>query len=112
MDITYTAIDVSSKCKEEQMEPNNSKSIKNPPYVEETKRQVALEDMYAVVNKKQKKKQNEDTPPVPVYSNTANQEYYNTAAMRKGHVMEREEMPPQIPPHAHSRNARWGLKII
>ena len=105
MDITYAAVDVSNKCKEEQMEPNSSKCIKNPPYVEETKRQVALEDMYAVVNKKQKKKQNEDTPPVPVYSNIANQEYYNTAASRKGHTMEYEEIPPQIPPHAHSRKA-------
>ena len=35
--------------------------------MKETKRHVALEDMYAVVNKKQKKKQNEDTPPVPVF---------------------------------------------
>ena len=61
--------------------------------------------MYAVVNKKQKKKQNEDTPPVPVYSNTANQECYNAAAMRKGHAVEHEEIPPQIPPHAHSRKA-------
>jgi hypothetical protein len=105
-DIIYTAVDVSNKWKEEQMVPNDN-ITKNPPYMEEIKRQAAIEDMYAVVNKQQKKKQNEDTPPPPpaVYSNTADQVYYNTAAVREGHTVEDEEIPPQIPPHAHSGKA-------
>jgi hypothetical protein len=103
-DVIYTAIDVSNKWKEEQMVPNDN-ITENPPYMEEAKKQVAIEDMYAVVNKQQKKKQNEDTPPAPpaIYSNIADQVYYNTAANRKEHAVEDEETPPQIPPHAHSR---------
>jgi hypothetical protein len=101
-DIIHTAVDVSNK---EQMVSNDNNITKNPPYMEETKRQVAIEDMYAVVNKQKKKKQNEDTPPPPpvVYSNTADRVYYNTAAIRKGHAVEDEETPPQIPPHANNR---------
>jgi hypothetical protein len=97
--IIYTDVDVSNKWKEEHTVSNDNNI---PPYMEETKRQVAIEDnMYAVVNKQQKKKQNEDTPPAPpaIYSNTADQVYYNTAAaVRKGHAVEDEETPPQIPP--------------
>ena len=45
---------------------NKRKEMPNTPYMEEKKRRVALEDMYVVVNKRQKKKQNEDNAP-PVY---------------------------------------------
>ena len=93
MDIIYITVDVNNKRK---ATPN----IKNLPYLEEKKRHVALEDMNAIVNKQQKKKQNEDSPPIPVYSNTVDGVYYNAAAIRKEHTVEYEEVAPQMPPHA------------
>ena len=59
------------------------------------KKQVALKDMYPVVNKQQKKKCKEDT--LPTYSNMDKGVYYNT--IKKEHNMEDEEVAPQIPPH-------------
>ena len=46
----------------------DKQNVKNPPNSEETKRRVALEDMYAIVNKQQKKKHKEDT--LPIHSST------------------------------------------
>ena len=56
------------------------------------KKQVALEDMYAIVNKQQKKKCNEDTLP-----NTVERVYYN--AVKKECALEYEEVAPKIPPY-------------
>ena len=35
----------------------------------------------------------------PTQSSTVDGVYYNTAAIRKGHAVEDEEIAPQIPPH-------------
>ena len=73
--------------------------VENPLNSEEKKRQMVLEDLYAVVNKQQKKIQNKDAP--SAQSNTVDGVYYNTAAVTKGHAVgvDDEEIAPQIPPY-------------
>ena len=75
-DVVYAVLDESEtitciaygKTKKEGQMKEDKQNVKNPPNSEETKRWVALEDMYAVVNKQQKKKHKEDT--LPIHSNT------------------------------------------
>ena len=99
-DVVYAVLDESEtiaciaygKTKKEGQMKEDKQNVKNPPNSEETKRQVVHEDMYAVINKQQKKKPKEDTP--LTHSNTNERVYY-----KKEHVMEGEEVAPQIPPH-------------
>ena len=93
-DALYAVVNKNKQGEEGQMKQDKA----NPPIPVETKRQVALEDLYAVVDKQQKKKQNEETPPAQSNS-TVDRVYYNTAAIRKEQAVEDEEIPPQIPPH-------------
>ena len=98
MDVLYAAVDMKSQGKGGQM-VQAEQNVENLPNSEEKKRQIALEDMYAVVNKQHKKKQNQDVP--PTQSNTVDGVYYNTAAISKGHAveLEDEEVAPQMPPN-------------
>jgi Na+-transporting NADH:ubiquinone oxidoreductase subunit NqrC len=94
IEILYAVVDMNKQGEEGEMKRDEE----NPPIPEDKKRQVALEDMYAVVNKQQKKKQNEDTP--PAQSDTVDGvDYNNIAAIRKEHAVEDEGIPPRIPPH-------------
>ena len=92
-DALYAVIDMNRQGEERETKHNEE----NPPIPVEKKGQVALKDLYAVVDKQQKKKQNEETP--PALSNPVDGVYYNTAAIRKEHAAEDEEIPPKIPPH-------------
>ena len=92
-DALYAVVDMNKQGEEREMKQVEE----NPPIPVEKKGQVALEVLYAVVNKQQKKKQNEEIP--PAQSNPVDGEYYNAAAIRKAHAVEDEEIPPQIPPH-------------
>ena len=73
----------------------DEQNVKNPPNSEDMKKQVGLEDMYAVVNKQQKKEHKEDTP--TTHSNTDERVHYNT--VKKECALEDEEEAPKIPPH-------------
>ena len=100
MDALYAVVDMDKHEQEEEGKMMQEEKIaENPPNQEEKKRGVALEDLYAVVNKQQKKIQNEDTP--PAQSNMDDKVYYNTAlAMRSGHDdVHDEKAAPQVPPH-------------
>ena len=97
MDVLYAVVDMNSQGERGQM-VQAEQNAENPPNSEEKKGRIALEDLYAVVNKQQKIKQlNQDAP--PTQSNTVDGVYYNTAAIRKGHAVEDEEIAPQIPPN-------------
>lgn len=98
MDALYAVVDMDKHEQEEEGKMMlEEKIVENPPNQEEKKRGVALEDLYAVVNKQQKKIQNKDTS--PAQSNTDDKVYYNTAlAMRKGHDdVHDEKAAPQVP---------------
>ena len=88
----YAVIDMNKQGEEREMKHDE----KNPPIPVEKKGQVVLKDLYAVVDKQQKKKQNEETP--PAQSNPVDGVYYNAAAIRKAHAVEYEVPVPQIPP--------------
>ena len=90
-DALYAVVDMNKQGKEGEVKEVEE----NPPIPVEKEGQVALEVLYAVVNKQQKKKRNKETP--PAQSNPG--VYYNAAAIRKEHTVEDEEIPPQIPPH-------------
>ena len=90
MDVLYAIVDVDKLGEEGEMNLEEQ-IIESPTNPEEKKRKVALEDLYAIVNKEHKKKQNEDAPPAE--SNTVDGMYYNTVAIRN------EEVAPQISPH-------------
>ena len=92
-DALYAVIDMNKQGEEREMKHDEE----NPPIPVEKKGQVALKDLYAVVDKQQKKKQNEETP--PALSNSVDGVYYNAAAIRKAHAAEYEVAVPQIPPH-------------
>ena len=101
MEVLYAVVDMPEKSQGEeagQLMKQDEKNVENLPNdsVEE-KSGVALEVMYAVVNKQEKKKQRGDTP--PAQSNTVDGVYCNTAAIRKEKAAEYEEVAPQIPPH-------------
>ena len=91
-DALYAVIDMNKQEQEREMKHDE----KNPPIPVEKKGQVALKDLYAVVDKQQKKKQNEET--LPALSNPVDGVYYNAAAIRKAHAVEYEVPVPQIPP--------------
>ena len=91
-DALYAVVDMNKQKQEREMKHDE----KNPPIPVEKKGQVALKDLYAVVDKQQKKKQNEETP--LAQSNPVDGVYYNTAAIRKVHAAEYEVAVPQIPP--------------
>ena len=91
-DTLYAVIDMNKQGKEREMKHNEE----NPPIPVEKKGQVALKDLYAVVDKQQKKKQNEEIP--STLSNPVDGVYYNTAAIRKVQAAEYEVAVPQIPP--------------
>ena len=86
MDVLYAVVDMNSKGEEEQMKQAYEQNAERPPNSEEKKRQMALEDLYAVVNKQQKKKRNKDAP--PAQSNAV-----------EGVYAVEDEVAPQIPPH-------------
>ena len=99
MDALYAAVDMDKHEQEEEGKMmQEEKIVEYPPNQEEKKRGIALENLYAVVNKQQKKIQNKDTP--PAQSNTDDKVYYNTAlAMRSGHDdVHDEKASPQVPP--------------
>ena len=56
MNVLYAVVDIDKHGEEGQMKQDEQNS-ENPPNPEEKKRQVALEDLYAVVHKQHKKKQ-------------------------------------------------------
>ena len=91
MDVLYAVIDM-NKQGEEGQTMQGEQIVENPPNSEEKKREIALEEMYAVVNKQQKKQQT-----IPVYSTTVNSLHYNSVKMEC--AVEYEEVAPQIPPH-------------
>ena len=99
MDVLYAVVDMDNQGEGRDEVNLDKQIIESPPNSEEKKRQIALEDLYAVVNKQHKKKQFENKDAPPAQSNTVDGVYYNTAAIRKGHAIEDEEIVPQIPPH-------------
>ena len=95
-DVVYAVVDKSKtiacilcdKTKKEVQVQQDKQNVKNRPNSAEKEKQVALEDMYAVVNKQQKKKCKEDT--LPTHYNTVEGVYYNT-------VKKEVEVTPQMP---------------
>ena len=96
MDALYAVVDVGSQG-EDGKRVQNEPNVENLPNSEEKKGQVALEDLYAVVNKRQKKKQNENTSPAQSNTATVERVYSNIKKLKQ--AAEEEEIAPQIPPH-------------